>query len=96
MNENAPNVSGVADFEQAADELIQSVLLQPDSHVQFVICGSRANQLPTTGDVDPCVLDLEIIPTLDWLGETELQSAEQKHRGAQKASHCSVRSGAVA
>jgi len=53
----------VADLVQVVKELAEPVLFQADIHPQGVVRGRSANFNPASGDVNPLMLDLGLLPT---------------------------------
>lgn len=58
-----PVVLRITDFVQVLKELVESVLLQPDVHFERVIRGRSPDFNPTSGNVSPFMLHLQILPT---------------------------------
>jgi len=70
----------VADLVQVVKELAEPVLLQTDVHLQGVIRGRSANFNPSSGDVDPLMLDLGLLPTfveLQGLRDGRMEDTKQ-------------------
>jgi len=63
VHQHVPAMLRVADLVQVVNELAKPVLLQADIHLQGVIRGRSANFNPASGNVDPLMLDLGLLPT---------------------------------
>ncbi len=72
---------GVADLVERGDKLVELVLLEADPHVEGVVRGSRTMKLPSTRDLSPGMLHLEVIPPLghERVGDSKLGEPEEEH-----------------
>ena len=71
----------IADLVQSGDEFIHFALLQPNTQVHLMLSGSRAMEFPAIRDLDPLMLDGEIIPSFrerlrdSQLGKTQYEDS---------------------
>ena len=80
-----PGMVGVANFVETGNKIFEAVLLERNTHVELVVLGSRTVEFPTTGDLSPGVLDIELVPSLgeERFRDGKLEQTQEEERRGQ-------------
>lgn len=75
-----PRVGGVANFIQCGHKIVETILLESDAHVECMISRSSRVKLPAPWNLVPCVLHVELFPSLreERLGSDEVSESEEE------------------
>ena len=72
----------ITDFIQVPKEFVEPPLLQPDIDFQRVIRGRSPDFNPTSGNVSPFMLHLQIPPTfveVEWFRDRRVEDTKQSN-----------------